>query len=336
MENISILQLNTNRTQASTETILDIAVSRKVDILCIQEPWIFQDRQRTPDFSNPKLISHPSFSPIFPKSPPNLRPRTLIYVARTCTAQVSLREDISDDPDVLAVDIKDQGTSFLLLNIYNEKDQGESSQHTVERRLTRVHLDQPAIVCGDFNAHHPWWDPSIETTIRAEGLVDWVDSQDLDLLNTPGTGTFYRPYLSRESVLDLTFASPGLVDRISNWEVIEGTASDHHAISFTIVSRKDTDLVDSPLLQAGFNTRKADWPKFQGKIAQLAREDTFFNSAEFTDYNATETDPLDILQNLDSRITRLLDRIASSLTDLVLNASEAAIPRSKPGARLKP
>ena len=198
-KSLSILHLNTNRNPRATETALDLAVSRKVDILCIQEPWILTARDEPPDFSNPKSTSHPSFTTIFPNSPPTLRPRTLIYVSRSLSAQTSLRKDFPQDPDFMAVDVIGQGFSFLLINIYNEENQQDSLQdYTVDRILPGVQLRQPTIVCGDFNAHHSRWNPSVQNAIRAEALVEWVDSQSLSLLNTPGVGTFHRPQMSQE------------------------------------------------------------------------------------------------------------------------------------------
>jgi hypothetical protein len=36
----------------------------------------------------------------------------------------------------------------------------------------------------------------------------------------PVTGTFYRPNLAKESVLDLSFASSPLANRIQDWQVL--------------------------------------------------------------------------------------------------------------------
>ena len=86
----------------------------------------------------------------------------------------------------------------------------------MERSLLSYQLPKPSILCGDFNSHHPWWDPRVEKSQRADDLVDWIETQDLDLLNNPGVYTFFRRHLSetRESVLDLGFASISLLDSI--------------------------------------------------------------------------------------------------------------------------
>jgi hypothetical protein len=58
--------------------------------------------------------------------------------------------------------------------------------------------------------------------------------QHLELLNTPGTGIFFRPNMSRESVLDLSFASHSLAGKIQDWQVVPGLGSDRHGILFAI------------------------------------------------------------------------------------------------------
>ncbi|EMD67879.1 hypothetical protein COCSADRAFT_352948 [Bipolaris sorokiniana ND90Pr] len=60
----------------------------------------------------------------------------------------------------------------------------------------------------DANEHHSWWDP---------GSTDWIEDQHFSLLNTPGTATFFRPYLSRETTLDLSIATLDLEDKVKDW-----------------------------------------------------------------------------------------------------------------------
>ena len=44
--------------------------------------------------------------------------------------------------------------------------------------------------------------------------MDIINKYSLNLLNTPGEGTFYRPHMAIPSVLDLTFATQGIVNYI--------------------------------------------------------------------------------------------------------------------------
>ncbi|KAF2629300.1 DNase I-like protein, partial [Macroventuria anomochaeta] len=92
-----------------------------------------------------------------------------------------------------------------------------------------------SLLLGDFNTHHPWWEPQcLAVSPGADSFVEWIESQHLELLNTPGTGTFFRSNMSRESVLDLSFVSQDLASRVEDWQVLPSIGSDHHGILFAI------------------------------------------------------------------------------------------------------
>ena len=333
---IRVLQLNANRDRAVMETILDRAATTHVDIICIQEPWILRKKDDRNDFTSPTTISHSSFISIFPNSPGQWRPRTLVYVSRFLSIQTSRVDALSTDPDLIAMDIRGKGLSFLLINAYNEKSQEEGrNQYTVERTLATIQPNRPILACGDFNAHHSWWDPTVQTSLRADGLVEWAESNDLVLANAPGEGTFFRPQMERESVLDLTFASTDLYDRINRWRILKGTGSDHHAISFSIRTNQ-SDLVDSPLSQPGFRLKEADWDRFRHSLQDSVRKNAFLNSEAFRNHNPEGGASTMILQNLRHPTTIILERMATTLTEIIRTAAEASIPRAKPGARAKP
>ncbi|KAF1923721.1 uncharacterized protein M421DRAFT_20590, partial [Didymella exigua CBS 183.55] len=88
------------------------------------------------------------------------------------------------------------------------------------------------------------WDPIVSTiTLRATSVVTWLEEQDLELLISPGTGTFFRPNMNRESVLGLTFAilvlpllslhaTTQLANLIEDWQTLGGIGSHHLGILF--------------------------------------------------------------------------------------------------------
>jgi hypothetical protein len=113
---------------------------------------------------------------------------------------------LCDDPDVIVLDISGPGfIGATLVNVYNEKRQDERigvGQYTVERCLQRMNARERTLVCGDFNAHHHWWNSE-----RAEGHI-----------NTPDVPTFYRANLARASVIDLAFATMDMREEVRDWE----------------------------------------------------------------------------------------------------------------------
>jgi hypothetical protein len=306
---LRILQINLNRSLPATESALQTAIELKIDILLVQEPWITTSTTSTgtKDFTTARSVNHQSFVQILPKHL-DLRPRTLVYVLRSNTSILaSLATTSPEDPDVLVVDILEGQNKVQLVNIYNQDNYLQ--QKTTDRWLYSYRLQPDSIIAGDFNTHHPWWDPLTTTTSsNAELLVDWIEESNLSLLNTPGQGTFYRPNLQRPSVLDLTLATASLADRIVDWQVLPDLGSDHFGILFTITGI-ESDLADLVGLDATiyFNTDKADWPLFQSKLASLV------TTSEFKTITATST----------ASTSYSLEIATQSLTDAILAAAKA-------------
>lgn len=74
------------------------------------------------------------------------------------------------------------------------------------------------LLVGDFNAHSFHWG-SNNTSRKGELLGNWAAGLDLHLVNIGNVPTCVRRQGS--SVVDLTWASAGLLGRIGNWKVRE-------------------------------------------------------------------------------------------------------------------
>jgi len=275
---IRVLQVNLNRSAPATESALQIAIELKIDLIIIQEPWIIQHTDFE-DYTNARSIVHQSFIQILPKNT-RLRPRTLAYVSKSFSPLVSISTSSPIDPDLLVIDIIEGNNKVTLLNIYNELDQEdkENRTRTVDRILYNYSTTPNTILLGDFNIHHPWWDPLANSTPGADLLVEWLENQELTLLNTPGEGTFFRPNLERPSVLDLTFTTSTLTSSIEDWQILPDLGSDHLGILFT-VKGTGIELVNNPTQQlAHFNTQKADWKLFASSLKSNIVNSTILNS----------------------------------------------------------
>ncbi|KAM8702440.1 hypothetical protein ACLKA7_001771 [Drosophila subpalustris] len=85
----------------------------------------------------------------------------------------------------------------------------------------------PVIIAGDFNAWATDWGSS-RTTPRGSILLDTFASLNVCLLNIGSKSTYSKA--GRESIIDLTFASPEIA-RITRWFVADlYTHSDHMAV----------------------------------------------------------------------------------------------------------
>jgi len=135
------------------------------------------------------------------------------------------------------------------------------------------------LICGDFNAHHSWWNSSITNNIRSDSLVSWLDSNNCELINESDIQTCSK---SANSIIDLSFATQKLYHLVSDWHIDESNASgsDHEIIKFYIRTNA-IKLVDNPLCSQFFNLNKADWKLFSEEI---------LNNSQYIDFSQLDSD----------------------------------------------
>ncbi|XP_052742281.1 uncharacterized protein LOC128198872 [Bicyclus anynana] len=99
----------------------------------------------------------------------------------------------------------------------------------------RRHNEGRTLVLGDFNAKSQAWG-SPATDARGRSVQVWAVHQGLSLLNRGTTYTCVRE--EGGSIVDLSFATPLVADRVTGWKVWDWveTLSDHNYIRFKISS----------------------------------------------------------------------------------------------------
>ena len=199
-----ILQINVNRNAITTENVLNLAIELNISILAIQEPKIYNlDNKNTT-----RSVMHASFSQILPNYGLE-RPRVLYYISKSLRANIS--RDSPLDPDCIVIDI----LGLRLVNVYNNSSINQpNSTYTINREFFPNLIDKNTILLGDFNIHHPWWDPLAPKSTSADYLVDLIQTKELVLLNKPGKGTFYRPHMSYSTVIDLTLVYSAIYNKV--------------------------------------------------------------------------------------------------------------------------
>src|SRR6266705_164602 len=110
---ISFIQHNVGKRQEVQQTLLEIGFRRKTDIILVQEPSTWKDRQKGSYFS----IPHPAFNLILPSNLA-IRPRVAVYIRKTSFSflQYRNREDICKDTDIIVLEIY---LPFVLIRDYN-------------------------------------------------------------------------------------------------------------------------------------------------------------------------------------------------------------------------
>jgi hypothetical protein len=151
---------------------------------------------------------------------------------------------------------------------------------------------KPVVLGGDLNAWAEEWGSRL-TNPRGQCTLEALASLDVRIVNVGSTNTFSRN--GRESVIDVTFCSPSLVEGM-NWRISDTyTGSDHSALRYVVRNGVATTLVRK-------KCRKTQW-----KVRYLDRgvlRDTF-------GWLMADTE----------RIT------ASHLTNVMTNACDMAMPR---------
>src|SRR6266536_1811721 len=195
---ISIMQYNCARNTVNIHTCLEIGLERNIDFILVQELWIAQD--------NIYIISYTTYHTILSEFC-DVRSRVAVFVKKDLIHQFCYRSDLYKDNDIIILDIlNSEIPDFQIMNVYNEKSLKENcNDWTLNRILPHIKPQKYSIICGDFNAHHSWWNLDVSNSIRANELVQWLNQHQFELLNEPDISIFYRRNMRNISIIDLAF-----------------------------------------------------------------------------------------------------------------------------------
>jgi hypothetical protein len=119
---------------------------------------------------------------------------------------------------------------FTVTNVYNapigSTDAGEA---VTALTATPQILWRSGLIAGDFNLHHPSWDPAHPTPSRqAEGFLDWLGTYGFAY-----TGSIGTPTHSQDNTLDLAFSTGPLLAYTTLAHQFD-TTSDHYSLRTTV------------------------------------------------------------------------------------------------------
>ena len=150
----------------------------------------------------------------------------------------------------------------LLINVYNPCDKGIISDL---HQFLHANIKQEdyglIIVAGDFNLHHPLWNPRgyFRHDEEADALIDLVASLGLNLLLPPETIT----YPNAGTTIDLVWGNNDAVNRTMSCKIADkhDHTSDHLPIETTI-----TLLIEAPQPSPPYNYAKTNWQELNCKL----------------------------------------------------------------------
>ncbi|CAI6355956.1 unnamed protein product [Macrosiphum euphorbiae] len=152
-------------------------------------------------------------------------------------------------------------SSVIVVSAYFKYDKPTTDFTEIIRSIAQQ--QRTLLICADCNGHSLRWQ-NHDTNARGRIVEEMIDDLDLCILNIPGPIPTYERAQMGSSNIDLTLVTANLDGKIRNWAVSNDTDSDHNTISFELRVSRPTPSEDP---KDSFNTRKADWQKFQNNLA---------------------------------------------------------------------
>ena len=155
---LTLLQVNAGKGGEAHEIALAQGHERKIDVILIQEPYIYRERERR------ITKRHPSYECFTPTDDWNTRPRVLTYLRKGRGFKAEQARPVQqEDPaqrNLLFLNIlSSSGSPMTIINVYNAPP-GSVGQGEAVRALTSIAhniIGQCVLLAGDLNMHHGRW-----------------------------------------------------------------------------------------------------------------------------------------------------------------------------------
>lgn len=319
IDSLNILQLNTRRSNAVVQSLLNDPLTLSFHFLLVQEPYIY------PHSNLP--VTHSAWTPFYPDTttfPPAASPedttiKSMIYVNKHVpTTSLATMPTLSNC--ITSIQYTLARHTFTVVSAYAPPKQSHKLQplrqllqHNPPSRTHHV------LIGMDSNVHHPLWNPAAysHTHREAEALIQLMQESGLCLQSQCGVPTFYPPHLDHaNTTIDLMWVSPACADWVTSCVTDVSHTHSHLSDHAAILTRIDTPT-PIELTQKHFrNWRTLDSPTFK------------------TDLNTSLATLLPTLDHpaLDQAS---LDHHANLLTHAVTAAMDIHVPRTPLSARAK-
>ena len=163
-----------------------------------------------------------------------------------------------------AIQMSMDGRRLFIASAYIEPD--VDTIRTIDKLNHFIDVNKGALIVvgADGNGHHTEWG-CIDTNERGVDLSDLIASTNMSIANDGRSPTFevYRNGRDITTIVDITFATNNLIDKITDWHVSHEAcvSSDHNAISFKIQGSADRSTPRSSTYL--YNNKTANWEKFR-------------------------------------------------------------------------
>ena len=256
LDKLKILQNNLHKSKERTHSILNDPDMKQHAILILQEQYWSPYMKSSP--------LHNSWTLTEPAALDDLPPRVAIYTNNKIIPPSYVAPVALPFRDVIAIVLHTTCTKpSLFINIYNPCDEDilSSLQLYLQENINRRDYDL-IIMAGDFNSHHPLWNPQgyLKHDEEADTLIDIAAMLGLNLLLSPGTII----YPNASTTIDLMWGNNEAVDRLIFCKIADehDHCSDHLPIEASIGLEMETP---QPVLQ--YNYAKTNWNELNRKLS---------------------------------------------------------------------
>ncbi|KAK3609526.1 hypothetical protein CHS0354_041577 [Potamilus streckersoni] len=240
-----------------------LETSEKPLVICLQETSLPRKKSVPPNIRN--------YQQKYQKQRKNgcKRGGLAIYLHDSITQsqEIEITETENDPCEIMAITIKIGTQNFEIYNIYIPPLQTQIPTESLQSIIKNI--KQNGILCGDFNAHHPFWG-SNTTNTRGKQIYQLIDNTEMVILNDCSP-TRMDPHTGKMSVRDLTIITPKL-RHDTQWRVLHHSTwgSDHFPIQINI-NTKQAPETDTPKLT--WNLKKANWELYQNYLKGTSLEE---------------------------------------------------------------
>lgn len=284
--------------------------------LTLKVPLIFIQEPPTIPRSQTQIRQRSGFRILYPTTTTSERPFSCIFIQDAFAEKVFSMAAIEiPTPNItgIRIQMREDSVPINFINVYNRVE----TQHlnlSILHDLIQQLANQPTHLLGDFNLHHPAWNPSDwedSPHQDADNLVCALHQLSFSLVSPAGVPTRYQSH-QRPTVIDLYWLSSSVEHfdtALCSVDDEIDTTSDHRPLHLEI--KLDCGNVDPP---KRWNYKKTDWNKGRQKL------ETLLNNIDYGE--------LDCTQDIEELATHLTDSISNAITSCTPELK--ITPKSKP------
>lgn len=275
---IRILQININHCRAAHDMLMQQIIEMKIGICIIAEPYIIPNNPTWAGSIDGKAAI--VWIPAYVKVPGILLKQGQYSIA-----------------------LKWGDLTVVSCYISPNVDDTEFNDFLIEMEEMVLLAGSNTIIGGDFNSWSTMWGSTLTDT-RGSKLSRWAATNDVRLINVGKKPTCVRP--QGTSVVDLTWSTPDLGNKIKLWTILEHlTMSDHKYIYFEVyftMYKGRNEAVASKKKYPRWSSRKLNEEMFKENLEWSCQEN-------INDFNA--------------------EGVAKWLKETLSNACDHSMPRAK-------